>query len=64
MIERKKKLRFIQLVLFFFGIVILYLAYYVPNQVTNSEILKQKSEKEKSKILEGQNDRGDIFDKV
>jgi len=61
MIERKKKLRFIQLVLFFFGIVILYLAYYVPNQVTNSEILKQKSEKEKSKILEGQNDRGDIF---
>ena len=61
MIERKKKLRFIQLVLFFFGIVILYLTYYVPNQVTNSEILKQKSEKEKSKILDGQKDRGDIF---
>ena len=61
MIKRKKKLRFIQLVLFFFGITILYLTYYVPNQVTNSEILKQKSKKERSKILEGQNDQGDVF---
>ena len=62
MIERKKKLRLIQLTLLIFGILILYFTYANKKLDLDSEIVSESSkEKVKQQNLLDKQDQGDIF---
>tara|TARA_X000000368_G_scaffold162177_1_gene127813 strand:+ start:927 stop:1547 length:621 start_codon:yes stop_codon:yes gene_type:complete len=62
MIERKKRLRFIQLILLISAIIITYLVYYDKGIDSNNEIIsKSKKEKVKKQITEDEKNNSDIF---
>ena len=62
MIERKKKLRIIQLTLLMFGVIVIYTTYYGKNKNLEEEIFS-KTKKEEIKKLSSNNtsDKGDVF---
>ena len=62
MIERKKKLRFAQLTLLIFGILIIYITYYGKKSNLDKEIIsKTTKEKVKKQASENESEEGDIF---
>ena len=62
MIERKKKLRIIQLTLLIFGIIIIYITYYGKNQNREEQIIsKTTKEKIQKNVLNDKSQKGDIF---
>ena len=62
MIERKKKLRIMQLVLLMFGVLVIYATYYGNSKNSEEEIFS-KTKKEEIKKLSSKNtpDKGDVF---
>ena len=62
MIERKKKLRLVQLTLLIFGILIIYTTYYNKNSNLDKKIiLKKTEEKVKKQTTDKKLEKGDIF---
>ena len=62
MIERKKKLRLVQLTLLIFGILIIYTTYYNKNSNLDKKIISKKTEeKVKKQTTDKKLEKGDIF---
>ena len=62
MIERKKKLRLVQLTLLIFGILIIYTTYYNKNLNLDKKIISKKTEeKVKKQTTDKKLEKGDIF---
>ena len=62
MIERKKKLRLVQLTLLIFGILIIYTTYYNKNSNLDKKIISKKTEeKVKKQATDKKLEKGDIF---
>ena len=62
MIERKKKLRLVQLTLLIFGILIIYITYYNKNSNLDKKIISKKTEeKVKKQTTDKKLEKGDIF---
>ena len=57
MVDRKKKLKLIQLSLLFFGLLILYLTYYQKDNMDNQII----SDVEKTKVIKQTEEGSDVF---
>ena len=57
MVDRKKKLKLIQLSLLFFGLLILYLTYYQKDNMDNQII----SDVEKTKVIKQTEEGNDVF---
>ena len=64
MIERKKKVRLIQLTLLILGIIILYFVYYDGGSDQENKIISQSTEKiiEKQTLIDKKNEEGKFFD--
>ena len=62
MIERKKKLRLVQLTLLIFGILIIYTTYYNKNSNLDKKIISKKTEeKVKKQTTDKKLEKGDVF---
>jgi hypothetical protein len=62
MIERKKKLRLLQLTLLIFGILIIYTTYYNKNSNLDKKIISKKTEeKVKKQTTDKKLEKGDVF---
>ena len=62
MIERKKKLRLVQLTLLIFGILIIYTTYYNKNSNLDKKIISKKTEeKVKKQTTDKKQEKGDVF---
>ena len=62
MIERKKKLRLVQLTLLIFGILIIYTTYYNKNSNLDKKIISKKTEeKVKKQTADKKLEKGDVF---
>ena len=62
MIERKKKLRFLQLTLLIFGILLIYLTYYNKDKnIKESAILKSNNKKIKNQVTDGDSEKKELF---
>ncbi len=62
MIERKKRLRFLQLTLLIFGILLFYLTYYNKEKtVEELSVLNSNNEKVKSQVKDGELDKKELF---
>ena len=64
MIERKKKVRLIQLILLTLGVIILYFAYYDKGLDQKNKLISQSTEEiiEKQTLVEDKNKEGKFFD--
>ena len=61
MIERKKKLRLIQLGLLFFGILVIFFTYYSKDRSLDEEIITKETQEKIKKQLLDQTTEGDVF---
>ena len=61
MIERKKKLRSIQISLFILGALIIFLTYSGKNKVSKEKIIPKETQEKIKKQLAEQSDSGDVF---
>ena len=62
MIERKKKLRFLQLTLLIFGILLIYLTYYNKDKnITGSTVLESNNKKIKNQVADNDLEKKELF---